>query len=183
MYFLLAFPPISYVHYSSPHSCCMPCPSHPPWLYLSNYIWQRVQVMKFLIMQLSSISSHFISLRSIYSPRHPVRKCKAWSLGRYITAMNGSFRLSCSLAQKRIGCFKCFALEISGTTAMWLSRPTTYKFTFTDYGEVFPCLMWGSYRGAMKSKVIWVVTPLVRYKSTMFRKSSSLQIHRLHTAR
>jgi hypothetical protein len=30
--FFLAFPPISYVHSSSPHSCYMPCPSHPPWL-------------------------------------------------------------------------------------------------------------------------------------------------------
>jgi hypothetical protein len=28
--FLLAFPPITYMHSSSPHSCYMPCPSHPP---------------------------------------------------------------------------------------------------------------------------------------------------------
>jgi hypothetical protein len=48
--FLLAFPPIFYMHSSSPYSCYMPCPSNPPWLDHSNYIWWRVQVMKFLIM-------------------------------------------------------------------------------------------------------------------------------------
>jgi hypothetical protein len=34
-----------------PHSCYMPCPSHPPWLDQPNYVWQGVQVMKLLIMQ------------------------------------------------------------------------------------------------------------------------------------
>jgi hypothetical protein len=29
----------------------MPCPSHPPWLHHSNYVWRGVQVMKLLIMQ------------------------------------------------------------------------------------------------------------------------------------
>jgi hypothetical protein len=33
-----------------PHSCYMPCPSHPPWLDHSNYTWRRVQVMKLLIL-------------------------------------------------------------------------------------------------------------------------------------
>jgi hypothetical protein len=33
-----------------------------------------VQVMKLLIMQFSAISRHFISLRSRYSPQHPVIK-------------------------------------------------------------------------------------------------------------
>jgi hypothetical protein len=28
--FILAFPPISYIHSSSPHSCYMPCASYPP---------------------------------------------------------------------------------------------------------------------------------------------------------
>jgi hypothetical protein len=46
--FLLAFPPISYMHSSSPHSCYMPRPSHPFWLYHSNYTWRRVQVMKYM---------------------------------------------------------------------------------------------------------------------------------------
>jgi hypothetical protein len=31
----------------------MSCPSLPPWLDHSNYIWWRVQVMKLVIMQLS----------------------------------------------------------------------------------------------------------------------------------
>jgi hypothetical protein len=57
---------------SSPHSCYMPCPYHPPWLDNSNYILRRIQVMKLLIMQFSPTSRHFVSLRSKYSPQHPV---------------------------------------------------------------------------------------------------------------
>jgi hypothetical protein len=26
------------------HSCYMPCPSHPPWLYHSNFTWRRVKL-------------------------------------------------------------------------------------------------------------------------------------------
>jgi hypothetical protein len=44
--FLLAFPPKSHIHSSSPHSCYMPCSSHPPWFDHSNHTWRRVQVMK-----------------------------------------------------------------------------------------------------------------------------------------
>jgi hypothetical protein len=29
------------LHCSSPHSCYIPCPSHPPWLDYCNYIWRR----------------------------------------------------------------------------------------------------------------------------------------------
>jgi hypothetical protein len=39
-----------------PHSCYVPCPSHPPWLHHSNYVWRGVQVMKLLIMQFPLIS-------------------------------------------------------------------------------------------------------------------------------
>jgi hypothetical protein len=39
-----------------------------------NYIWRRVQVNEFLIMQLSLIFHHFISLRFKYSPHIPVFK-------------------------------------------------------------------------------------------------------------
>jgi hypothetical protein len=39
-----------------PHPCYMSCPSYPHWLVRLNYIWQRVKVMKLLIMQLSAIS-------------------------------------------------------------------------------------------------------------------------------
>jgi hypothetical protein len=52
---LLAFPLKSYIN-SSSHVYYMPCPSHPSWLDHSNYTWQRVQVMKLLIMQFSPAS-------------------------------------------------------------------------------------------------------------------------------
>jgi hypothetical protein len=67
------FPQISYMHSSFPHSCYMPCPSHPPLFDHSNYTWRRVQVMKLLITQFSLTSCHFTSLRSKYSPQHPVQ--------------------------------------------------------------------------------------------------------------
>jgi hypothetical protein len=53
------------------NSCYMPCPSHPPGL---DHSWRRTQVMKLLIVQFSPTSRHFISLRSKYSPQHPVLK-------------------------------------------------------------------------------------------------------------
>jgi hypothetical protein len=46
------------------HACYMPCPSHPPWLDHSNYIWWRVHDMKLLIVQFSPTSYHFVPLRS-----------------------------------------------------------------------------------------------------------------------
>jgi hypothetical protein len=57
---LLAFPLTSYMLPLLPHSCYIPCPSHPPWLYHSNSTWRRVQVMKssscsFLQLHLSSV--------------------------------------------------------------------------------------------------------------------------------
>jgi hypothetical protein len=55
-----------------PHSCYMPCPSHPPWLDL--HTWRKVQVVKLLIMQFSLTSRRFMSLRSKYSHQHPVLK-------------------------------------------------------------------------------------------------------------
>jgi hypothetical protein len=51
MSFLLAFPSISYIHSSSPHSCYLSCPSRPLLLGHSNYTCRRVQVMKLLNMQ------------------------------------------------------------------------------------------------------------------------------------
>jgi hypothetical protein len=44
--FPLVFQPIIYKRSSSPHSCYMPRPSHPPRLDHSNYTWRRVQIMK-----------------------------------------------------------------------------------------------------------------------------------------
>jgi hypothetical protein len=55
-----------------PHWCYMACPSYLLSLDHSNYTWWRLQVMKFLIMQFYPTSSHLISLRSKYSPQHPV---------------------------------------------------------------------------------------------------------------
>jgi hypothetical protein len=54
----LAFPPITYTHSSSPHSCYMPRPSYPPRLDYSNYSWRRIQITKLLVMQFSLISRH-----------------------------------------------------------------------------------------------------------------------------
>jgi hypothetical protein len=74
--FLLAFPPKSYTHSSSPRACYVPCPSHPPWRGHSNYTWRRVQVMKILITQFSRTSCHFIPRRSKYSPQRPFKTCQ-----------------------------------------------------------------------------------------------------------
>jgi hypothetical protein len=56
-----------------PHSCYMPCPSHPPLLDHSNYIWRGIQVMNLLIMQFLPASCHLILLRSKYT-QHPFLK-------------------------------------------------------------------------------------------------------------
>jgi hypothetical protein len=49
----------------------MPCPSHPPWLDNSNYVWWGIQVMKLLIMQLSPLFYQSISIRNTlyFSPQ------------------------------------------------------------------------------------------------------------------
>jgi hypothetical protein len=71
--FLLAFPQISYTHSSSPLSCYMPCPSHPPRPDHPNYIWRRVHVMKLLIVRFSQtpvssfLSSPNILLSTLFS--------------------------------------------------------------------------------------------------------------------
>jgi hypothetical protein len=44
--------------------------SHFPWLLHHINIWWSAQVMKFLIMQSSPVSHHFLPLRSKYSPQH-----------------------------------------------------------------------------------------------------------------
>jgi hypothetical protein len=65
--FLVAFPPISYVHSPSP-----PFVLHAPPI-SSSLIWRRVEVVKLLIMQFSLTSCHFVRLWSKY-PQHPVLK-------------------------------------------------------------------------------------------------------------
>jgi len=60
------------------HFSPVPCVqrAHPILLdfYHPNNIWWSLQVMKFLIMQSSPASYHFLPLRSKYSPQHPVLK-------------------------------------------------------------------------------------------------------------
>jgi hypothetical protein len=46
------------------HTCYTHCPSHPPRFDHPNNIWWRIQIMKFLIMQPSPASLHFLSLTS-----------------------------------------------------------------------------------------------------------------------
>jgi hypothetical protein len=53
-----------YVFLFVPHSCYMPCPSHPPRLHRSNYTWRRVQVTELLVMQFPPPSS----APSVYVP-------------------------------------------------------------------------------------------------------------------
>jgi hypothetical protein len=60
--FPLAIPPITNKRSSSPYSCYMLLPSHPPRLDYSNYTWRRVQIMKLLVMQFSPPSRHLIPL-------------------------------------------------------------------------------------------------------------------------
>jgi hypothetical protein len=67
--FLLAYTPLTYMRSSSPNSCYMLCPSHPPSLDNSNYTERRVKGMMLLIMQPSPPPCQFIPLRSKYSPQ------------------------------------------------------------------------------------------------------------------
>jgi hypothetical protein len=52
----------------------MPCPSHPPWLYHSNYTWRKVQVMKLRNMNFSLVTSSLfgpnILLSNLFSNTH-----------------------------------------------------------------------------------------------------------------
>jgi hypothetical protein len=55
------------------------CHPHLILLYLIILIiWRRVQAMKLLIMQFSPTSCYLISLRSKYSPQHPVLKLSVY---------------------------------------------------------------------------------------------------------
>jgi hypothetical protein len=53
-----------------PHTCYMPCPSHPAWLDHSNYIWRRVRIMELIIRRFSTTSYYFTLLWSKYSRQH-----------------------------------------------------------------------------------------------------------------
>jgi hypothetical protein len=61
------FPTIIYTRSSSPHSCYMARPSHPPRLDYSNYTWRRVQITKLLVVQFSLLPSPYPSSVQISS--------------------------------------------------------------------------------------------------------------------
>ena len=50
----------------------MPYLSHAPLCHHLNNIKQREKITKFLIMQFSQVSSHFLSVRPVYLSQHPV---------------------------------------------------------------------------------------------------------------
>jgi hypothetical protein len=70
------FPTVPYMHSSSPHSCYMPCPSHPPLLDNSSYIWRKVRVVELLIMQFSPTSKFCWMLEWLMMGKESGRK---WS--------------------------------------------------------------------------------------------------------
>jgi hypothetical protein len=66
--FLLGFLPITYTRSSSPHSCHMPHPSHPPRLYNCNYSWRNFKITaKMNVTGLNLLDEeHKVELRNVY---------------------------------------------------------------------------------------------------------------------
>jgi hypothetical protein len=58
-----------------PHACYSPCQSHLHCIDHSSNIWRRIQIIKFLIMQLSLATCHPFILSFKYSHQQPVLKC------------------------------------------------------------------------------------------------------------
>jgi hypothetical protein len=71
-FFLLAFPHVTYMRSSSPHSWYIPLWSHPPWLDLSDYIWRRYKLWDSSLC--SFLERHVMPLQFEYSPKHSVLK-------------------------------------------------------------------------------------------------------------
>jgi hypothetical protein len=65
--FFQAFPSITHMSSSSPHSCYIPSPSHPPLLHYSNHTWIRVEVMKLQFPVTSSLFGPDILLSKLFS--------------------------------------------------------------------------------------------------------------------
>jgi hypothetical protein len=73
---ILSYTPVSQVEFSlqvfrqilyafhTYHACYMPCPSHPPWIYLTNIILWSVQSMKLLTVQVFLSSCYYFSFLS-----------------------------------------------------------------------------------------------------------------------
>jgi hypothetical protein len=64
---------------SSPHSCYVHCPSHPPQLDDSNYTGQIVQVIQLFIMQFLSSLLHIVC-NSLYSLFGILERAIQWNL-------------------------------------------------------------------------------------------------------
>jgi hypothetical protein len=119
---LLTPPRIIYMHFSSPRSCYMPCPSHPPWLDHSNYIWRRVQVMKFLIMQFSPTSCHFIPLRSaLFS--NTLSLCSSLNVRDQVSSLSKSISNKCRK-------FSWDLYFVSCVKSVWLLFRNIFKVGF-----------------------------------------------------
>jgi hypothetical protein len=84
--FHLVFPRISCIHSSSPYSCYMPCPSHPPWLDHSNYSllgeeyklwspWLCSFLQSPVTSSLFSISTLFSNILTLCPPFTSETKC------------------------------------------------------------------------------------------------------------
>jgi hypothetical protein len=61
--FLPTFPPISHTHFTSLHSCYIHFTSRPPWRDRSNFTWPKVQAMKLLTVQFSSLSLYLSTVQ------------------------------------------------------------------------------------------------------------------------
>jgi hypothetical protein len=72
VYFLQLSPLKFCIHFSSPHTCHIPHPSHATRCNCSGDIWLTVKFTKFLTMQFSPASCHFLPLSRKYLPQHPV---------------------------------------------------------------------------------------------------------------
>jgi hypothetical protein len=80
--------------YSFSHACYMLHSPHLPWFDRPNNIWRSMLVMKLLIMQYSPASCHFLSIRSKYSPQHPIRNRARIAYSVYRLAMGWTIGLS-----------------------------------------------------------------------------------------
>jgi hypothetical protein len=125
-------PQISYMHSFSPHSCYMLCPSHPPWLYHSNYIWWRVKAMKLLIMQFSPTSCHFIPLWSKYSPQY-LLLISSWIRFWFVTIpiLTYNFNIFLYLQLCLINCFLPYEFQLHKTKHF--SSPPCVLLTCLSY--------------------------------------------------
>jgi hypothetical protein len=74
-----------------PHSLYMPCPSHPHWLYYSNYIWRSVQVMS------SQVKLQRIQVRRAWRPRSESSSIYPSVMIRVIEKTSHTTRLKCAL--------------------------------------------------------------------------------------